>query len=195
MSLEQIRHQEVFRSPFFVANCLLVTANSMGTIAANECRILPLKTTASLENATPPGALSQYFVAINPMSRLVQTVMEESIEPSAVVERAMPHAVNTKLTCNGGVSFLSSWRKLSCTLCCEQNARKNVVFLFGRAFSLEILHSKTRECGFWTWASKSTVSTVSQCFKQLKRHVTVTNDMSRGLSIDGLLPQIWLSGQ
>ena len=54
----------------------------------------PLKITASLENAAPLGALSQYSVASNPMSRLVQTVMPESIEPSAVVERAMPQAVN-----------------------------------------------------------------------------------------------------
>ena len=112
-------------------------------------------------------------------------------------ERAMPHAVNTKLMCHGGFKFLRSRRKqkkLSCPLYCEQNVRKNVVFLFGRAFSLEILYSKT-ECGFWTWASKSTVSTVSQCFKRLKRHVTVTNDMSRCLSVDGRLPQTWLSGQ
>ena len=153
----------------------------------------PLKTTASLENAAPLGAISQSSVAGNPMSRLVQTVMEESIEPSAM-ERAMPHAANTKLMCHGGFRFLRSWRKLSCPLYWEQNLRKIVVFLFGRAFTLEILHSKT-ECGFWTWASKSTVSTGSQCFKRLKRHVIVTNDMSRCLSIDGRLPQIWLSGQ
>ena len=112
MSLEQIGHWEVFRLPFFVANCLLA-ANSMGTITANECRILPLRTASSLENAATLGALSQSSVAGNPMSRLVQTVMEESIEPSAV-EQAMPHAVNTKLMCHGGFRFLRSWRKLSC---------------------------------------------------------------------------------
>ena len=52
----------------------------------------------------PLGALSQYSVASNPMSRLVQTVMPESIKPSAVVvtivERAMPQAVNKKLICD-----------------------------------------------------------------------------------------------
>ena len=65
------------------------------------------------KNAATLGALSQSSVAGNPMSRLVQTVMEESIEPSAV-EQAMPHAVNTKLMCHGGFRFLRSWRKLSC---------------------------------------------------------------------------------
>ena len=59
----------------------------------------PLKITASLENATL-GALIQYSVASNPMSRFVQTVMPESIEPSAEVERAMPQAMNEKLMCN-----------------------------------------------------------------------------------------------
>ena len=84
MSLEQIRHQEVFRLPF---------PSGDGKCNGNNH---PLKITASLENAAPLGALSQYSVASNPMSRLVQTVMPESIEPSAVVERAMPQAVNEK---------------------------------------------------------------------------------------------------
>ena len=35
-----------------------------------------------------------YAPSVLEMSRLVQTVMPESIEPSAVVERAMPQAVN-----------------------------------------------------------------------------------------------------
>jgi len=39
MSLEQAEHLEVFRLPFFVANCLLMTANSMGAITANKRRI------------------------------------------------------------------------------------------------------------------------------------------------------------
>ena len=38
MSLEQTEHLEVLRLPFLVANCLLVTANSMGGITANEWR-------------------------------------------------------------------------------------------------------------------------------------------------------------
>ena len=46
------------------------------------------------------------------MSRLVQTVMPESIEPSAVVEGAMPHAVNEKLMCD--VEILGSSIKFTC---------------------------------------------------------------------------------
>ena len=62
-------HQEVFRLSFFVLQtALLVTANSMGTITASECQILPVRTMSSFENAAPLGAHSQSSLAGSPRS-------------------------------------------------------------------------------------------------------------------------------